>query len=87
VEGAWLVRRLAPDCSRVKLNELPRKRDEARLLSAMGWETANVHLGTPGSRAIRADLKRRDKHWLYDSARRLADAIDDDWHDWRKAYP
>src|SRR6266705_661726 len=87
VDGAWLVRRLAPDCSRVKLNELPRKRDEARLLSSMGWETANVHLGTPGSRAIRADLKRRDKHWLYDSARGLADAVDDDWHDWRKANP
>ena len=87
VDGAWLVRRLAPDCSRVKLNELPRKRDEARLLSAMGWETANVHLGTPGSRAIPADVKRRDKHWLYDAARRLADAVDDDWHDWRKANP
>ena len=87
VDGTWLVRRLAPDCSRVRLNELPRKRDEARLLSAMGWETANVHLGSPGSRAIRADLKRRDKHWLYDAARRLADAIDDDWHDWRKANP
>ncbi|HMC19939.1 MAG TPA: DUF2252 family protein, partial [Gemmatimonadales bacterium] len=26
VDGAWLVRRLAPDCSRVRLNELPRKR-------------------------------------------------------------
>ena len=86
VDGAWLVRRLAPDCSRVRLNELPRKRDEARLLSAMGWETGNVHLGSPGSRAIRADLKRRDKRWLYDAARRLADALDDDWRDWRKAY-
>jgi hypothetical protein len=56
-------------------------------LSAMGWETANVHLGSPGSRAIRADLKRRDKHWLYGAARRLADAIDDDWRDWCKAHP
>jgi hypothetical protein len=87
VDGAWLVRRLAPDCSRVKLNELPRKREETRLLTAMGWETANVHLGSPGSRAIRADLKRRDKHWLHDAARRLADAIDDDWRNWCKAYP
>ena len=87
VDGAWLVRRLAPDCSRVRLNELPRKREEARLLHAMGWETANVHLGSPGSRAIRPDLKRRDKRWLYDTARRLADAIDDDWDDWRKANP
>src|SRR6266513_1621198 len=85
--AAWRGGRLAPDCSRVRLNELPRKRDEARLLSAMGWETANVHLGSPGSRAIRADMKRRDKHWLYDVARRLADAIEDDWHDWRKANP
>src|SRR3989449_913988 len=85
VDGAWLVRRLAPDCSRVRLNELPRKRDEARLLSAMGWETANVHLGSPASRAIRADVKRRDKRWLHDAARRLADAIADDWRDWRKA--
>src|SRR3989442_282862 len=80
-----IVRRLAPDCSRVRLNELPRKRDEARLLSAMGWETANVHLGSPASRAIRADVKRRDKRWLHDAARRLADAIADDWRDWRKA--
>jgi len=87
VDGAWLVRRLAPDCSRIKLNELPRKREESRLLHAMGWETANVHLGSPGARAIRADLKRRDKHWLYDAARRLGDAIDDDWDDWRKANP
>jgi hypothetical protein len=87
VDGAWLVRRLAPDCSRVRLNELPRKREEARLLHAMGWETANVHLGSPGSRAIRADLKRRDKHWLHDAARHLADAIDHDWHHWRKANP
>jgi hypothetical protein len=87
VDGAWLVRRLAPDCSRVRLNELPRKREEARLLHAMGWETANVHLGSPGCRAIRADLKRRDKHWLYDAARGLADAVDDDWNQWRKASP
>jgi hypothetical protein len=87
VDGAWLVRRLAPDCSRVKLNELPRKREEARLLHSMGWETANVHIGSPGSRVIRADLKRRDKHWLYDAARRLADAVDDDWRHWRKANP
>src|SRR6267143_1745478 len=87
VDGAWLVRRLAPDCSRVRLNALRRKREEARLLHAMGWETANVHLGSPGSRAIRSDLKQRDKHWLYDAARRLADAIDDDWHHWRKANP
>ena len=41
----WIVRRLAPDCSRIELSDMPRERDEIRLLRAMGWETANVHLG------------------------------------------
>lgn len=85
VEGAWLVRRLAPDCSRISLNALPRKRDEERLLFAMGWETANVHLGSRHPGAIQSDLKRRRKHWLYEAANRMADAVDDDWRQWRKA--
>ena len=85
VEGPWLIRRLAPDCSRISLNALPRKRDEERLLFAMGWETANVHLGSANSRTIPSDLKRRRKHWLYEAAQQAAAAIDADWRDWRKA--
>ena len=42
----WIVRRLAPDCSRIELSAMPKERDELRLLHAMGWETANVHLGS-----------------------------------------
>jgi hypothetical protein len=85
LRGNWLVRRLAPDCSRIPLNALPRKRDEERLLHAMGWETANTHLGSPSWRVVRADVKRRGKGWLYDAAHRMADAVDDDWREWRKA--
>jgi hypothetical protein len=47
LRGSWIVRRLAPDCSRVELASMPKERDESRLLRAMGFETANVHLGTP----------------------------------------
>jgi hypothetical protein len=83
VRGAWLVRRLAPDCSRIGLNALPRKRDEVRLLYAMGWETANVHLGTPDASAVRADLKRRKGRWLFDAASRMADAVERDWRAWK----
>jgi len=83
VVGPWLVRRLAPDCSRIGLNALPRKRDEARLLYAMGWETANVHLGSPTWSAVRADVKRRRRQWLYDAASRMVDAIERDWRAWR----
>src|SRR5579863_7903943 len=57
LQRRWIVRRLAPDCSRIELSALPKERDEIRLLSAMGFETANVHMGTPKARnAILADL-------------------------------
>ncbi|HVH08673.1 MAG TPA: hypothetical protein VM736_02655, partial [Gemmatimonadales bacterium] len=82
VDGVWLVRRLAPDCSRIGLHMLPRKRDEVRLLTAMGWETANLHLGTPCG-VVRVDLKRRKKDWLYDAASRMADTVEHDWRAWR----
>jgi len=46
VRRRWIVRRLAPDCARVELTDLPDQPEETRLLRAMGWETANVHLGS-----------------------------------------
>jgi len=87
VKRRWIVRRLAPDCSRIELAELPRERDEERLLHAMGWETANVHLGTKRARSLAADLGRLDRRkapWLHDAARRMVDAIEEDWQDFRK---
>jgi hypothetical protein len=81
----WLVRRLAPDCKRVELESLPRGKDEARLLGAMGKETANVHVGDPNAaRAVQADLRGRPKSWLQDAARRMADAVIADAKAWRK---
>jgi hypothetical protein len=81
----WLVRRLAPDCSRIELISLSRANDEARLLRAMGWETANIHLGNPGAaKAIKKDLKSREPGWLRIAARRMANAVREDWEDWNK---
>jgi len=85
VTGPWLIRRLAPDCSRIPLNVLPKKRDAERLLYAMGWETANVHLGSTHARVVLADLTRRGKRWLYEAASRMVDTVDADWRVWRKA--
>jgi len=84
VKRRWIVRRLAPDCSRIELSELPGERDEERLLHAMGWETANVHLGTKRSKALLAALPGK-KTWLHDAACRMLDAVDDDWEAFRKA--
>jgi hypothetical protein len=64
------VRRLVPACSRIELNSLPKKRDEARLLHAMGWETANIHLGNPkATKSVLRDLERRPSGWLHEFAK------------------
>ena len=69
-ERRWIVRRLAPDCSRIELSALPRERDELRLLHAMGAETANIHLGTATTRTLIADLRQRPRAQLASSVRR-----------------
>jgi hypothetical protein len=81
----WLIRRLAPDCSRIELNQLPTKRNELKLLRAMGLETANIHLGTKNSVArIIADLRQRPSRWLYKAARAMEEATINDWKAWRR---
>lgn len=84
LKGRWIVRRLAPDCSRVELTSMPKERDESKLLRAMGFETANVHLGTPGAiKALIRDLDRRPQHWLHIAAANMAKATTKDWSEWR----
>ena len=84
-EGSWLVRRLSPYCSRIELTALPKKRDEGKLLYAMGWETANVHLGSPQSiKAILRDLSKRKAKWLSEAAKRMTSVTISDWTDWAR---
>jgi hypothetical protein len=85
VDGAWSIRRLAPHCTHIELSDLPRERDEERLIRAMGAELANVHLGTPGARdEVRRELRARRRGWLDELARALTDAVAADWRDWRR---
>ena len=80
----WLIRRLAPDCSRIELSQLPAKRDGMKLLRAMGLETANIHLGTPNAaKKISADLRKRPADWLYHAAQKMERATIQDWKQWR----
>jgi hypothetical protein len=78
----WIARRIAPDCSRIELSALPAKRDELRLLQSMGWETANVHLGTGKARVLLKDLEKRRKGWLYAAAREMEKAVLADFEDY-----
>jgi len=84
MRGRWIVRRLAPDCSRIELSSLPEKHDAMRLLYSMGFETANVHLGSREARVMEADLKKRKPGWLHGAARAMIESTSDDWHRWQK---
>jgi hypothetical protein len=84
VVGRWIVKRLAPDSNPIEIATLPAKRDEARLVRAMGVETANVHLGSPaGAKAALTDVRRRHSRWLHHAAKAMAQAIERDWKDYR----
>jgi hypothetical protein len=80
----WIVRRLAPDCSRIELVDLPSERDEARLLYDMGWETGNVHVGTGRPKRLAAALKALGTDWLLPAAKRMVRAVKGDWEEWRQ---
>ena len=84
VRKRWIVRRLAPDCSRIELSVLPTERDELRLLYAMGFETANIHLGSAKPRVLLEDLKGRPRDWLFDDARRMEKAVLEDFKEYSK---
>ena len=83
LRGRWLVRRLAPDCSRIELASLPAKHDAAKLLHSMGFEVANVHLGAREARVLLEDLKKRKPGWLHSAAQAMVKSVIGDWQDWR----
>jgi hypothetical protein len=81
VRGNWLVRRLAPDCSRIDIDELVHHEDLAALLYSMGMETANIHLGAPKARRrIRACLKHLPSDWLETAAELMFKLSLKDWN-------
>jgi hypothetical protein len=85
LRGRWIVRRLAPHCSRIELSAVPKKRDEERLLYSMGLETANIHHGSKAAiKEVRRDLAKRKPGWLHESARKMGEAVRKDWEEWRK---
>ena len=85
VQNTWLARRLAPYCSRIELTSLPKKRDENRLLYAMGWETANIHLGSRKTiKAVQRDMSTRKANWLRMATEAMTRATITDWKEWAK---
>ena len=86
LNGIWLVRRLAPDCSRIELAQLPAERDELRLVEAMGRETANIHLGSGESTLdVLQHLAKLPKKWLKKASLTMSAEIRDDFRKYRES--
>ncbi len=86
IEGAWLIRRLSPESNPIDIQTLPKRRDETKILYAMGAEAANVHLGTKRQvNAILRDMNKRKGRWLREAAVRMAEVVETDWKAYRKS--
>jgi uncharacterized protein (DUF2252 family) len=84
VYEGWVVRGLAPDRCRIELSELGPERDETRMLRAMGWETANIHLGTRSAvKDVLDHLKGRKANWFRRSAEKMVAVTLKDWEMWK----
>jgi len=85
LRGRWIVRRLSPHCSRIELSTLKAQGEEMRLLHAMGWETANIHLGTPsGRKPILRHIQKQKAKWLHQASESMLNAVREDWKVWKK---
>ena len=85
IRGRWILRRLAPDCSRIELESLAAGQDQRRLLQAMGAETANIHLGSAKARRLQRHLGGLPGSWLQDAASEMTDVVRADWKRFRGA--
>jgi Uncharacterized protein conserved in bacteria (DUF2252) len=87
IRDRWILRRLSPHCCRIELSDLPKQRDELRLLHAMGWETANIHQGSGKAvKQVRRHWKSLKRNWLASAAEDMARSVMEDWKAWRKDY-
>jgi len=83
VVKGWMVRRLSPDSNPIEIEGLPKSRDEAALLNAMGKEVANVHLGSKAMvKSVLKDLRERRTKWLRRAGKEMARVMEKEW----KAY-
>lgn len=81
---SWVIRRLAPDADKIKLESLESRKLERQLLMLMGADTANIHLGTRGAGpAISRDLRQRGRGWLDAAMRRMLMRTQEDYQSLR----
>jgi hypothetical protein len=79
-----VVRRLSPNNRKIEVEKRKSTLFTSDMLQTMGFELANVHLGTADRRdAIKQDLKLRKRGWLTANARKASDATVQEYKDWK----
>ena len=71
-----VTRRLSPNNRKINANSIDARLNGQRMLSAMGFELANIHAGTDGARAaVAKDLKARKLGWLREETEKAAATV------------
>lgn len=87
VIGKWLVRHLSPDSSPIEIESMSGLKQQERLLHAMAWEAANIHLGSQAEvRAVAQDLKTRSAKSWRRAVKQMVICTLDDWRRWKRAH-
>ena len=85
VDRHIVVRRLSPNARKIEVVAHPIELAEPDMLQAMGYELANVHLGTGDRKqAIEKDLDRRKAKWLVRAAETAAEFVIRDFEEWKR---
>jgi len=82
VNAGILVRRLSPNNRKLEVDD-GAVAFSTDVLQLMGFDLANVHLGSASSDQLADDLRKRKRGWLADTSRRAADAVSNDYREWK----
>jgi hypothetical protein len=84
IKNNVVVRRLSPNNRKIEVEIGESTLFTSDMLQTMGFELANVHLGTAERRdAIKRDLEKRKRGWLTANARKASDATTQEYKDWK----
>ncbi len=85
VDKDIVVRRLSPNNRKIEAASIHGRLHGQRMLSAMGFELANIHLGTKSAQtAIARDLKARNANWLPKTVAKATEAVMADYNQFVK---
>lgn len=82
VRGDIVVRRLSPNNRKLEVDDGSAV-FSTDVLQVMGFDLANVHLGSANGDALRLELSKCKRGWLAQSSMEAADALTQDFKQWK----